>query len=123
MKKVSVSLDNKTINEVLAVLFNGRNVRYEINDRHVVITRAGQVGSNAVMQQVKQITGRVLDANNEPIIGANVVVEGTTIGTVTDADGNFALDVPDGATLKISYIGYIEQRYLCGGINLLYLLS
>ena len=113
-EKVSVSLDNKTINEVLAVLFNGRNVRYEINDRHVVITRAGQVGSNAVMQQVKQITGRVLDANNEPIIGANVVVEGTTIGTVTDADGNFALDVPDGATLKISYIGYIEQSISVG---------
>lgn len=66
------------------------------------------------MQQVKQITGRVLDANNEPIIGANVVVEGTTIGTVTDADGNFALDVPDGATLKISYIGYIEQSISVG---------
>lgn len=47
LMKRSVSLDNKTINEVLAVLFNGRNVRYEINDRHVVITRAGQVGSNA----------------------------------------------------------------------------
>ena len=61
------------------------------------------------MQQTKRITGRVLDANNEPVIGANVVVDGTTIGTVTDVDGNFTLDVPDGATLKISYIGYIEQ--------------
>lgn len=113
-EKVSVSLDNKTINEVLAVLFNGRNVRYEINDRHVVITRAGQVGPASVMQQTKQITGRVLDANNEPVIGANVVVEGTTIGTVTDVDGNFMLDVPAGATLKISYIGYIEQSIPVG---------
>ncbi|WP_337942649.1 TonB-dependent receptor [Parabacteroides sp.] len=113
-EKVSVSLDNKTINEVLAVLFNGRNVRYEINDRHVVITRTGQAGSTSVMQQTKQITGRVLDANNEPVIGANVVVEGTTIGTVTDVDGNFTLDVPAGATLKISYIGYIEQSIPVG---------
>lgn len=113
-EKVSVSLDNKTINEVLAVLFNGRNVRYEINDRHVVITRAGQAGPASVMQQTKQITGRVLDANNEPVIGANVVVEGTTIGTVTDVEGNFALDVPAGTTLKISYIGYIEQSIPVG---------
>lgn len=113
-EKVSVSLNNKTINEVLAVLFNGRNVRYEINDRHVVITRVGKMLPGAVMQQTKQITGRVLDANNEPVIGANVVVEGTTIGTVTDIDGNFALDVPDGAILKISYIGYLEQSIPVG---------
>ena len=113
-EKVSVSLDNKSINEVLAVLFNGRNVRYEINDRHIVITRAGKVGPESVMQQTKRITGRVLDANNEPVIGANVVVDGTTIGTVTDVDGNFTLDVPDGATLKISYIGYIEQTIPVG---------
>ena len=55
-EKVSVSLDNKSINEVLAVLFNGRNVRYEINDRHIVITRAGKVGPESVMQQTKRIT-------------------------------------------------------------------
>lgn len=113
-EKVSVSLNNKSINEVLAVLFNGRNVRYEINDRHVVITRAGQMMPGAVQQKGKQITGRVLDPNNEPIIGANVVVKGTTIGTVTDVDGNFMLDVPEGATLQISYIGYIEQTIPVG---------
>ena len=113
-EKVSVSLNNKSINEVLAVLFNGRNVRYEINDRHVVITRAGLVGPNAVQQQAKHITGRILDPYNEPVIGANVVVKGTTIGTVTDAEGNFDLDVPEGATLQISYIGYIEQNIPVG---------
>lgn len=113
-EKVSVSLNNKSINEVLAVLFNGRNVHYEINDRHVVITRAGLVGPNAIQQQAKHITGRILDPNDEPVIGANVVVKGTTIGTVTDAEGNFGLDVPEGATLQISYIGYIEQSIVVG---------
>lgn len=113
-EKVSLSLNNKSINEVLAVLFNGRNVRYEINDRHVVITRAGEVGPGMVQQQAKHITGRVLDPNNEPVIGANVMVKGTTIGTVTDADGNFILDVPEGAVLQISYIGYIEQSIPVG---------
>lgn len=113
-EKVSVSLANKSIDEVLAVLFNGRNVRYEINDRHVVITRARLMEPVATQQQVKHITGRILDPNDEPVIGANVVVKGTTIGTVTDAEGNFTLDVPEGATLQISYIGYIEQSIPVG---------
>ena len=53
------------------------------------------------------ITGVVIDAaNNEPIIGANVIQKGTTNGTITDFDGNFVLSVPTGAILEISYIGY-----------------
>lgn len=113
-EKVSVSLKDKTINEVLAVLFNGRNVHYEINDRHIVITRAGQVGPAIEQQQAKHVTGRILDPNGEPVIGANVVVKGTTIGSVTDVDGNFNLDVPEGAILQISYIGYIDQSITVG---------
>ena len=53
------------------------------------------------------ITGVVVDAaNSEPIIGANVIVKGTTNGTITDFDGNFMLSVEKGATLEISYMGY-----------------
>lgn len=62
----------------------------------------------AMQQQTKKIKGCITDVNKEPIIGANVVVEGTTIGTVTDIDGNFTLDVPAGASLKISFIGYVD---------------
>lgn len=113
-EKVSVSLSNKSIEEVLAVLFEGRNVSYKINDRHIVITRTHKMGPEIGMQQTKRITGCVLDSNNEPIIGANVVVKGTMIGTETDAEGNFALDVPDGAIVKISYIGYLEQSIPVG---------
>lgn len=47
------------------------------------------------------------DEKNEPIIGANVVVKGSTTGTITDMDGNFTLEVPDQATLLVSYIGAI----------------
>ena len=59
------------------------------------------------------VTGTVLDGDHadEPLIGVSVLVKGSTIGTVTDIDGNFELRVPDGATLVFSYIGYqtIEQ--------------
>lgn len=62
-------------------------------------------------QQSKKITGVILDQAGEMIIGANVIVKGTTNGTITDLDGNFTLEnVPSNATLQISYIGYISQE-------------
>ena len=60
--------------------------------------------------QNKTVTGQVTAANSEePIIGASVVVRGTSNGTITDIDGNFSLSVPVGKELQISYIGYITQ--------------
>lgn len=60
----------------------------------------------AVAQQTAKIKGTILDQNGEPIIGANVLVKGTTNGTITDFDGNYELDAPVGSTLTISFIGY-----------------
>lgn len=113
-EKVSVSLANKSINEILAVLFNGKNVRYEINDRHIVITHIEKQVAGASQQQTKKITGKIADPNGEPIIGANVVVKGTTNGTITDGEGQFSLDVPGNAILKVTYIGYMEQEVPVG---------
>ena len=57
------------------------------------------------------VRGTVTDANNEPVIGATVIVSGdATRGTVTDIDGNFKVSVAPGSTLVISYIGYDTQR-------------
>ena len=61
-------------------------------------------------QQEKTIKGIIVDQQGEPIIGANVIENGTTNGTVTDFDGNFTLSVGDNAVLNISYIGYLEQE-------------
>lgn len=60
-------------------------------------------------QNAQTVKGTVVDANGEAIIGASVQVKGTTIGTITDFDGNFTLDVPENAVLRISYIGFITQ--------------
>ena len=54
--------------------------------------------------------GKVIDANGEGVIGASVIVPGTTTGVVTDIDGNFELRVASGTTLEISCIGYVTQR-------------
>ncbi|MEX2568657.1 MAG: TonB-dependent receptor [Cyclobacteriaceae bacterium] len=61
-----------------------------------------------------EVTGRVLDANREPIPGATVSVPGTAIGTATDLDGRYALTVPEGATLVFSFIGFESQSIAVG---------
>lgn len=60
----------------------------------------------AIQQDLKTRTGIVLDEKGEPVTGANVVVKGSTHGTITDLDGKFSLDVAEGAVLQISFIGY-----------------
>ena len=64
----------------------------------------------SVLQQTKNVTGIVKDALGDPIIGVNVVVKGTTIGTVTDMNGAYSLQADANATLVISYIGYKTQE-------------
>lgn len=64
----------------------------------------------SVSQQVSKIKGNVVDSNGEPIIGATIMEKGTTNGTVTDLDGNFALNVAAGAIIQISYIGFETQE-------------
>ena len=68
----------------------------------------------ALAQQ--KVTGKVKDSSGEPVIGASVVVKGNnTMGTITDFDGNFMLDVPTKSVLVISYIGYVTQEVPTAG--------
>ena len=65
--------------------------------------------STEAVQQAKKITGNVKDSQG-PLIGATIMEKGTTNGAVTDIDGNFSLNVNPGATLVVSYVGYIDQE-------------
>ena len=66
--------------------------------------------SMEVMQQTKRITGTVKDATGMEVIGANVIVKGTTNGVITDLDGKFSLEAVPGSIIEISYIGYMTQE-------------
>ena len=73
-----------------------------------------------VYAQDVKVSGTVIaEADKFPIIGANIVVKGTTIGTVTDIDGNFSLDVPQNSTIAISYIGCETQEIKITGAKTL----
>lgn len=70
--------------------------------------------STIMYAQKMETSGRVTDTKGEAIIGATVVEKGTTNGTVTDFDGNFSFNVENGATLVVSYIGYLSQELPAG---------
>ena len=65
-----------------------------------------------------QVQGKVLDELGEGLIGAGVVIQGTTQGTITDIDGNYSLSVPQGATLEFSCVGYATQQIQVSGSRL-----
>ena len=79
-------------------------------------TNPGSTANSVVQQSTKQISGVVLDAAGIPIIGANVIVKGTTNGVITGIDGDFQLNVPENAILEISYIGYLKQEIPSKGV-------
>ena len=69
------------------------------------------VGLEVIVEEAKIITGRVYDANNEPLIGATILEKGTSNGVVTDIDGKFSISVDNNSTaLMISYVGYVSQE-------------
>ena len=109
---VDVEINKKNISETLAILFKGTDVQYRIVDKQVILSDKSYRIDN--VKQAKQIKGVIADMNGEPIIGANVVEKGTTNGTITDTEGRFSLQVAPGATLIISYIGYVTDQVAVG---------
>ena len=105
---VDMNIHSKNINETLKILFGGTDVSYRIVDRQVILSKKKE-GTDGINQS-KQVTGVIKDANGESVIGANVVEKGTNNGTISDIDGKFSLNVAPGATLMITYIGYVSQE-------------
>lgn len=103
-----------TVDQALRQLLNGTGCEVTYTNGHIIIQKKV---SNNVSKQSSTLKGTIVDENGLPIIGANVLVKGTTNGTITDVDGNFSLDVENGNILHISYIGYADQEIKVGGQN------
>lgn len=84
-------------------------------DANIVGVGGNEALSINATQQGKVVKGVVLDETGFPVIGANVIQKGTTNGVITDLDGNFTLEVPDGAIIEVSYIGYSTQEITASG--------
>lgn len=114
---VTIRADQVELANVLERLLSPRDLGYEIRDDKIYILYEAprptvSVTSTRQDQPIgQQVSGVVTDTDGEPIIGANIVVPGTTVGTVTDIDGRYILTVPRGAMLRFSYIGYVDQEF------------
>lgn len=106
---ISMDARNQEVTDVLAKLLTDTGCTFKENGKYLVVVPLSE------QQQTKHAVGTVTDANGEPIVGANVIVQGTTIGTITDVDGKFELDVPQNATLMISYIGFLDETLVVKG--------
>ena len=108
-RNVTLSVANKDIRAALDELFRNTNVSYSIDNKSIILSARG----GAQPQQASQITGRIVDKNGVPVIGATIMISGTTQGTTSGVDGTFALQSnvsPAGMILDVSFIGYKPQR-------------
>lgn len=111
---VTLSTKNESLASVLSKVLPQRDLAYSQTGNTFSISKKARVSNKQV-----SLSGVVKDPTGEPVIGANVIVQGTTTGTVTDYDGNFTLEVPENSRLKISYIGMSDMLVDTKGKNFL----
>jgi TonB-linked SusC/RagA family outer membrane protein len=113
-KKVTVNVQNEDLSVFLDQILKGTNLAYTIDRNYIVLFVNDRTESastnNSNENEPFPVKGTVTGEDGVPLIGANVLVNGKSIGTVTDIDGNYSLTVPaDSKSLNISYIGYLSQ--------------
>lgn len=104
---VSIEADKEELSDVLTQLLKGTNVTFEIGETKIYLKE--KTVSDAPQQngQLITISGKIIDEKGETIIGASVAVQGTTLGTITNVDGEYSLtNVPENSKITISFIGY-----------------
>lgn len=109
-RKVDISITNENIENVLSRLFNGTGLSFKKLDNNLIAIRAGAGDDLDVT-----VSGRVIGPTGDPLNGVSVTVKGTSTGTTTNTNGEYALSVPDNATLVFSYVGYMNQEIAVAG--------
>ena len=105
--KTKVNIVNGNIKDILTQALKNTNLSFSINDRHITIFDTPTIEK----EEKKVVSGSVKDNSGELLLGVSIVLKGTSIGTVTDIDGNYSVEVPDDhAILVFSYLGYSTQE-------------
>lgn len=114
-QKVSINVQNKSVEETLSILFSGKDVDFSIESGHIVLSK--KTADKETVKESNTVSGTVIDVMGFPIIGAGVIVKGTTVGTGTDLDGNFSFDLPKDVknpVLEFTCLGYTSQEVTVG---------
>lgn len=113
-KKISLKTKSQNLEKVLSLLFSDTNITYQIRGRQIILMRTmakpklSESPNASIIQPVMQttISGTVVDFTGIPLLGANIMVKGTSVGAQTDFDGNFSIEASTGDVLVVSYIGF-----------------
>lgn len=140
-RKVRLTAKDEKIDKILSKLFKGTNVNYIVFDRQIVLTTSSatdaskkldrkrsaksqrasltKLNSKQYLSRDKRVSGKVTSSeNNEGLPGANIILKGTSIGTVTDLEGNYSINVPDdNAVLVFTSVGFTSKEILVGSMN------
>lgn len=104
---VSIEADKEELSDVLTKLLKGTNVTFEIGETKIYLKEESVSDTPQKSGRLITISGTIVDEKGETIIGASVAVQGTTLGTITNADGEYSLaNVPENSQITISFIGY-----------------
>lgn len=120
-EKISLQVQRQLLRKVLESLLSPRSINYIVHERERVITlnksstenkKEKEDGRDAMIEihappAMIPVTGKVTNANQQAMVGVNIVVKGTTNGTITDAEGGFTLNAEEGEILVFSFIGYV----------------
>lgn len=106
------------VRDVLMEVSKKSGLRFRQVNRNIIVQKGDKVGTNESVVEVFikdiGIEGKITDENGDGLPGASVVVKGTTQGTTSDIQGNYKLNVPEGATITISFVGYSTQELVVG---------
>lgn len=111
--RVDAHIQGKTLEEALDILFSGKPLKYEITGEHVIISKAPKAVSQQQAPKMTEITGVVVDENGGALPGVTVMLKGTSLGTATDVNGNFKLQIPESDTpysLVCSFVGMKDKE-------------
>ena len=135
-EKVSLSVVSERLSVVLPKLLNPLNISYEVVGSRVLLRKYDKrIGQNESIKDVSPldlvnkepvvkfiVSGTIMDSKNVPLAGATVMLDGTAIGSITDENGKYSLELEDeykNGNLRISYVGYIEQVVAIGGRSII----
>ncbi len=108
-QKINVDAQNEIIKAILDQVLEGKDIAYTVFNRQIVLSNIDIVNEVAVQQ--KSVSGKVTDNSDQPLPGVTVLVKGTTLGTITNAEGEYTLtNIPEDATLVFSFVGMKKQE-------------
>ncbi|WP_175549968.1 TonB-dependent receptor [Mariniphaga anaerophila] len=118
VKNIDVDLKGATAEEILEDVLEGSDLTFEIVHKAIIIRKDSRMKSKLMepleqnqQPRQKEITGKVTDADGGPLPGVTIIVKGTTIGAITNVDGEFSFLIPAGAeTLQFSFVGMKTQE-------------